>query len=254
MNQPVSGVTNTPFPIPVTSFIAALRALLAHRDKKVAAEVLSTGKVRVEHRDWDNWNGGTDSWGIDVQVPIVTYAKMDEKVRQEVEATIQKAMGELLRGYENDGAGCTYIKPIIGADLTLVKTDINNQGRGVPGKPAHIAYGNLRFRSHAEVRLFKALKAKKVTVAPLPVFAVNGGVHREPDFFIIQNGLMMLVEVDGPETHNETPVEAERRLAPFKDEGVIIERVSTAECESDADAEACAAHLLAKFDLARNRR
>jgi hypothetical protein len=65
---------------------------------------------------------------------------------------------------------------------------------------------------------------------------------------------MMLVEVDGPDTHPERAVEAERRLTPFKDEGVRIERVSTAECDSDADAEKCARRLVAKFERYRNHR
>jgi hypothetical protein len=78
------------------------------------------------------------------------------------------------------------------------------------------------FRSPPEIHLYKALKQQGVSFAPLPVFIKGGKSYQriEPDFFIIMNGVMMVVEVDGDTVHQETPAEAHDRTTMLLHEGV----------------------------------
>jgi len=235
------------FPFHEATFVSAVKRLLVAREQTDAAEVLAGNSVAIV---FDQYDSDCKYWILNISVSIEQWAEMG--YRENIEQCVTDAARDMMRSHR--GPHCIGGTSIVPAMPTLVALEnINNQG-GVPSaEPPHVKHDGLKFRSHAEKRLCKALQKEKVTFAPLPVF-VNGSVRREPDFFIVKDGYMMLVEVDGPDTHPESPVVAERRLAPFKDEGVRVERISTAECENDTDAEKCAKRLVAKFDRYRNQR
>lgn len=86
-----------------------------------------------------------------------------------------------------------------GAKRWLAGAGISNQGRVRSDNIASREADGLLFRSVPEINLYKALKARGVSVAPLPVFVRGGKTYRriEPDFVILKEGLVMVVEVDG---------------------------------------------------------
>jgi very-short-patch-repair endonuclease len=88
--------------------------------------------------------------------------------------------------------------------------------------------------------------APEVTFAPLPVFVRGGKQYKriEPDFVIIKDGIVMIVEVDGVAFHNESPQEAHDRLTMLVHEGVHVERVNAKECETPESAKRCAEKIL----------
>jgi very-short-patch-repair endonuclease len=104
----------------------------------------------------------------------------------------------------------------------------------------------LLFRSEPEIHLYRAFKAAGVTFAPLPVFLRGGQNYSrlEPDFVLLKDGVLMVVEVDGDTYHREFPVEAHARLAPLDREGAKIERIRAEECSTPENAKGCAEHLL----------
>jgi hypothetical protein len=91
------------------------------------------------------------------------------------------------------------------------------------------------FRSNPEINFYKALKAKGIAFAPLPVFLRGGAEYSriEPDFVIILDGITMCVEIDGDTVHRETPAEAQARTRVLSNEGVLVERFSSTECDDD---------------------
>ena len=102
------------------------------------------------------------------------------------------------------------------------------------------------FRSQPEVNLFQALKKLAVPFAPLPVF-VKGGVNYqriEPDFIILKDGIVLMVEVDGDTVHHETPAEAHARATMLAHEGAYVERVNASACATPELAMECAKRLL----------
>ncbi len=66
----------------------------------------------------------------------------------------------------------------------------------------------------------------------------------EPDFVLLKDGLVMIVEVDGDTVHRETPAEAHTRTTMLVHEGAHVERVRASECNTPELADACAKRLL----------
>jgi hypothetical protein len=115
----------------------------------------------------------------------------------------------------------------VGFQIVAGRVEANNQGRAHSSNPGPLEYRGLRFRSNVEIELFKALFAAGHLVAPLPVFLHKPTRRRvEPDFVVVKFGIWAIVEIDGTAWHNESPVEAARRLEPFTDESVRIIRFS----------------------------
>jgi hypothetical protein len=114
----------------------------------------------------------------------------------------------------------------------------------------------LLFRSHAEVTLYRALKDTGVPFAPLAVFLQGGSTYQriEPDFVLIRDRVVLVVEVDGDTVHRERPAEADRRLRMLKHEGVVIERVLASECDTPEKARSCALRLVGVMEKLKSQR
>ena len=106
----------------------------------------------------------------------------------------------------------------------LRRDGINNQGRVRSDNVASLPCDGLHFRSQHEINLYKALKSKGLTFAPLPVFIRGGASYArlEPDFIVLKDGYVFQIEIDGDTTHRETPVVAQSRTAPMEYEGVKV--------------------------------
>lgn len=126
---------------------------------------------------------------------------------------------------------------------------ITNQGRVHSANPAPIEYEGLRFRSNPEKLLFIALRDIGLLVMPLPAVISNQPRFKriEPDFIIIHQGIMFVVEVDGERYHPESPGQAQDRLSHLINEGVRIIRVSADECKSLDSAKETAQKILSKI-------
>ena len=120
----------------------------------------------------------------------------------------------------------------------LEKREVTNQGRAHSQNVAHLEEEGLLFRSRPEIHVYHALKSTEQPFAPLPVF-VRGGTtfgRIEPDFLILWEGNIFFLEVDGEYFHDETPVEADKRVALLKDEGCDVIRVEASECDTRENA------------------
>ena len=121
---------------------------------------------------------------------------------------------------------------------------------------ASLECDGLLFRSEEEIHLYRALKRVGVTFAPLPVFIRGGQQYSrlEPDFVIIKDGHVMVVEVDGDMNHKESPAEAHQRLQPLDHEGAKVERVRVADCETPEKAQKTVEKLLKVLNALARRR
>jgi hypothetical protein len=128
----------------------------------------------------------------------------------------------------------------------LTGEGVTNQGRARSDNIAPRMCDGLLFRSEPEIHLYRALKAVGITFAPLPVFVRGGQTYRriEPDFVLVKDGVILLVEVDGDTVHRESPQEAHERLTMLLHEGVHLERVKAAECDTPENAKVCANRIL----------
>jgi very-short-patch-repair endonuclease len=78
------------------------------------------------------------------------------------------------------------------------------------------------------------------------VFVRGGDSYRriEPDFVLLKDGAMMIVEVDGDTVHEETPAEAHDRTTMLLHEGAFVERVKASDCDTPDKARGCAERLV----------
>jgi hypothetical protein len=142
------------------------------------------------------------------------------------------------------------------ANRWLSGEGINNQARVRSNNIASLECDGLLFRSEPEINLYRALKGAGVTFAPLPVFLRGGTAYArlEPDFVVLKDGCVLVIEVDGDTYHRETPADAHKRLLPLDHEGAKIERVTAAECDTPEKARVCAQRLIAVIDGIVRRR
>jgi hypothetical protein len=233
--------------------VTTLARLFAQDGAATEVAVLANANARIDQVNYDNWNGGTYTFDLVLALPVRLYGELGDR-RDQVELSIGNKIQPLLRIYPNDHLGSVHITPELATDPNwrekakawVEGKHINNQGRVRSDNIASRECDGLLFRSQPEINLYGALKSAGVSFAPLPVFVRGGQDYQriEPDFVILKDGIVLIVEVDGDTVHHELPAEAHARTTMLIHEGARIERVRAAECETPAKAAACAQKIL----------
>lgn len=226
--------------------------------------VISAHEIIVDYDRYDNLNGGLYNVSVILNVDCQTYGQLETAEIERLKAAIGATAEPILNLSENESFAGVIIRPrgALSAGwreeaAAWVRGDgVNNQGRVRSDNIASREHDGLLFRSPAEINLYKALKAKGLTFAPLPVFIRGGPSYRrlEPDFLVIKDGYMFQVEVDGDTFHRESPVAAQSRTAPMEFEGVQVRRFSASELCSEAEAKVAVDRLLIWMDKQQKNR
>jgi len=214
---------------------------------------LACSKAKVEQTDYDNWDGGTYGYTIYLEVPSGIYSQISVE-KESIEKGLVDKSRPLMNLYPSDWIQNIYILPEIkGTEDWREKAmawvsgkNVNNQGRVRSDNIASRSCDGLLFRSQPEINFYNALKPLEVSFAPLPVFIRGGRTYKriEPDFVLIKDGIVLVVEIDGDTVHLETPAEAHARTTILLHEGVHFERVKASECETLELAKTCAKRIL----------
>jgi hypothetical protein len=233
--------------------LATAARLLAANGAAREVAILANGSARLEEVGYDNWDGGIYEYQLCIDVPTHLFAQFAEQV-EVAETNIGEVVRVALRSYPDRQLRGVVIAPALTssgdwrerARSWLAGEGVTNQGRVRSNNVAPKSCDGLLFRSEPEIHLYKALKSLGISFAPLPVFVRGGAQYRriEPDFVIVHNGVIMVVEVDGDTVHQESPAEAHARTTMLAYEGVHIERVNASECASLEIAAGCARRLL----------
>jgi hypothetical protein len=242
------------FPVDPGGLVASMAEILKVKGQARELAVLADSQLRITQGSYDNWNGGTSGWEVVCILPASLYARLSTEERSECEARLREATEEFFRPFPNDRIDRILIAPAAqarddwrsAANEWLSGRGINNQGRVRSDNIASLEVDGLLFRSEPEINLYRAFKRLGVTFAPLPVFLRGGEnyVRLEPDFVLVKDGILLVVEVDGDTYHRESPAVAHRRLLPLDHEGAKIERITAQECDTAETAAACAQRLL----------
>jgi hypothetical protein len=253
------------FPIDLSAMVAALADVLKNRGQARELAVIASSNISVTQSGFDNWNGGTRGWTITFRLEPSLFARFATDERTETETTLNSTLEEFFRPFENDALYGVLVVPNAitrtdwreAAQHWLSGQGITNQGRVRSSNLASLECDGLLFRSEPEILFYRALKASGVTFAPLAVFLRGGESYSrfEPDFLIIKDGGVLVVEIDGDTYHRESPADADSRLRPLKHEGAYIERVKASECSSEVTAKASVQRVLGALEkFNRNRR
>jgi hypothetical protein len=225
----------------VEGIVATLTELFAYDGAAKEVAVLAHATHDIEQTSYDNWNGGTYGFTLYMRLPIQLYTQIYGE-REALQTSIREKATHLFT--DNDCLQAVSLLPIQTPDpkwrdrakAWLAGTGVTNQGRVRSDNIAVRECDGLLFRSQPEINLYRALKALGVSFAPLPVFIRGGDSYRriEPDFVIIKDGILIVVEVDGDTSHQESPAEAHDRTTILDYEGARIIRVSASRCETAA--------------------
>jgi len=233
--------------------LGALANLCADAGDARAVAILAMGKPRIEQTSSDNWNGGQYGYTIYLEVPQTLYYQLEGK-QTDLETTLMEKSHEITRLYDRESIDAFVITTELVHDpqwrekakAWVSGQGVTNQGRARSDNIAPRMCDGLLFRSQPEIHLYKAFKSLGVSFAPLPVFIRGGETYRriEPDFVVLKDGVVMIVEVDGDTVHRETPLDAHNRTTMLAHEGAHVERVNANECDTPQKATACAQKLL----------
>lgn len=216
--------------------------------------ILAVSRPRIEQSEYDGWDGGQYGYTVYFEVPSALYGQIAADT-SDIEGFLKTLLNQLTPMYPNEGV----VKVVLCTELIedrnwrekskawIAGKGITNQGRARSDNVAPRMCDGLLFRSQPEINLYRAMKALGITFAPLPVFIRGGETYRriEPDFVIIKDGAVVMVELDGDTVHKESPVEAHDRTTILVHEGAYLERVNADECDTLEKARACAHKLLA---------
>lgn len=251
------------FPLELESMLAGLARLFASEGKAREVALLANAQAQARQVGYDNWDGGIYYYSLHLEVPTWLYSQIAES-RESCETEILKRSQFLLRPYAGYILSVVYLTPSLKADKDwrdkakawLAGEGVSNQGRVRSDNIPSRTCDGLLFRSQPEICLYQALKSLGVSFAPLPVFIRGGDGYRriEPDFVILKDGIVTVVEVDGDTVHHETPAEAHVRLTMLAHEGANVERVKASECETLELAVVCAKKILQSIEKHRLNR
>jgi hypothetical protein len=252
---------------PSRNLITDLEALVATTATQFTLEGSAPEVAILANAEYNLQRNGEDwdvvYYDLYFQVPSGLYSQIADDIDKYESRILNKAI-ELLKPYPNESLGSVIISPILSADEDWRKkaknwlegNGVNNQGRVRSDNIASKQVDGLLFRSENEVLFYRALKSLGVSFAPLPVFIRGGEKYRriEPDFVIVKNGVVLVVEVDGDTVHHETPAEAHDRTTMLAHEGVHIERIRASDCQTQDQAFVCAKKILQVLDKIKSSR
>jgi len=241
------------FPENTESFIATIARLFAAEGAAREVAILASSQARIEQTGYDNWNNGICEYSLYLQMPTQIYSQI-YKDKDRIEQSLLEKARLLMLSYPSDSLEKIYLLPEITSsegwrekalDWVLGK-NVNNQGRVRSDNIASKSCDGLLFRSQPEINFYNALKPLGVSFAPLPVFIRGGDTYKriEPDFVIIKDGIVIVVEIDGDTVHHETPAEAHDRATLLLHEGVHFEIFKASECQTLDLARKCANKII----------
>ena len=250
------------FQHPVDDIIHTASLLLVKDGNAKAASILanSNGQLRY-HQSEQSFIGDFSVYRLILGVPAGVFIRLDDCA--EVQTQIAYALAKAMEPYVE--ANSFEVRIVAASNENadwreslnrfLLGEGLTNQGRVRSSNIAAREHDGLLFRSLHEVHFYNALKGTGVPFAPLAV-VLRGGVtynRVEPDFLIFKDGIVMLVEIDGP-VHFESPAAAHARLKFITDEGARLERIDYRECDSAEKAREAVRRILFTIDKQRRAR
>ena len=77
-------------------------ALLKGRGYDETCNMLSSARISVVNTDFDNWNGGTYGYTVNISLSVKQYTSISQEQMEKMEKTISDALNESIKGSHND--------------------------------------------------------------------------------------------------------------------------------------------------------
>lgn len=99
------------FPKSVEDVVATLSDIYRHQNQLDIVELLESASARIEQTDYDNWNGGTYTYGLMLDIPVAVFASVEPKLT-EIEKSISSKLSIICRSLGNDHLDSVTITPL----------------------------------------------------------------------------------------------------------------------------------------------
>lgn len=109
------------FPKSVADAMATITDVFRYQGRIDVVELLENANARFDRTEFDNWNGGTSTWALRLEVPVSVFASAEPRL-SDIERDIAAKIRHLIRDCPNDNIGEVTISPLPPGALTLGRT------------------------------------------------------------------------------------------------------------------------------------
>ena len=104
-------MNSTGYPRPISDVLATLTEIFRHQSRSEVRELLENAHGRFDEINYDNWNGGTTTWALRLEVAVPLFAALEPRLKI-VEEEILSKLSYLNRRHPNDPVGEVTLTPI----------------------------------------------------------------------------------------------------------------------------------------------
>jgi hypothetical protein len=118
------------FPKPTGEVVTTLAEIFRHQRRSEIVELLESANASIEQINYDNWNGGTYTWALRLDVPVPLFASVEPRL-EAIEKEIAAKLTHISRTYSNDCLDTVTITPLssagAAASMRFVPSDLDVQ-------------------------------------------------------------------------------------------------------------------------------
>jgi len=111
-------VREATFPKSASTVVRTLVGIFHHQGKTEIIELLENAHAHFDETEFDNWNGGTYTWALRLEVPVPIFACAEPRISA-IEQEISAKLAYFDRQYPNDNLGEVTITPISEESLPI---------------------------------------------------------------------------------------------------------------------------------------
>jgi len=101
----------TRFPLQINEVISTVAEIFRHQGRSETLEVLENAHAHFEETNFDNWNGGTYTWALRLEISVPLFASVEPHLSI-IEKEIISKLSYIERLNPNDQVGEVTITPI----------------------------------------------------------------------------------------------------------------------------------------------
>jgi len=106
------------FPLAAADVVATADEIFRRQKRSEIVEVLESANAHFDGVGYDNWNGGTYSWALRLEVPIGIFASIEPQLAS-IEKDIKDKLSYLNRLYPSDHLSEVTVSPITAGALAV---------------------------------------------------------------------------------------------------------------------------------------
>lgn len=99
------------FPKSVSEVVSTLAEIFRHQGNTEVCGLLENAHARFDETDRDNWNGGTYTWALRLEVPVSVFAALEPRLSS-IEESVLSKLAHLDRQFLHHNFGEVSITPI----------------------------------------------------------------------------------------------------------------------------------------------